>query len=394
MHKALHRALWLATLVAGILPGAALAAGLDRSFFARVDRGLEGGLEIFNAPGLSVAIVEGDEVVYAKGFGFANKSNGIPADADTLYYIGSTTKALTATLAMILRDRGIVALDAPVQDYLPASIRVPRDPAGQSPITLRHLLSHTAGLPKDPPNRKNLKIEGPIDPAVWDVYTISDLYEALATTELESAVGETWRYSNMGMGLAGHVLERAAGKPYEALLKEHILEPLGMNDTAITLDESQVRRLAAFYWDAEGNRTEQPRARFGEVAAMGGVTSSVRDMAKFAILQLKDHDRPGDPISLATIEEMRRPVIDTGRAFLGVKMKMGIGWWIRSPKGSAISYEHAGEVDGHTSAFWYSPEHDVAAVVLCNTANLSTLMLQAWLVRILEEASEGLGEKQ
>ncbi|MCG8506655.1 MAG: beta-lactamase family protein, partial [Sphingomonadales bacterium] len=283
MHIVLLRALWLAILVAGTLPGAALAAGLDRSFFARVDRGLEGGLEIFNAPGLSVAIVEGDEVVYAKGFGFANKSNGIPADADTLYYIGSTTKALTATLAMILRDQGIVALDAPVQDYLPASTRVPR-PTGQSPITLRHLLSHTAGLPKDPPNRKNLKIEGPIDPAVWDVYNIPDLYEALATTELESAVGETWRYSNMGMGLAGHVLERAAGKPYEALLKEHILEPLGMSDTAITLDEGQVRRLAAFYWDAEGNRTEQPRARFGEVAAMGGVTSSVRDMAKFAIL--------------------------------------------------------------------------------------------------------------
>lgn len=366
-------------------------ATLDETWIERIDRGLIGGLEIFNAPGISVAIVKNGELVYAKGFGYANRREGTLASADTLYYIGSITKTFTATLAMILRDKGMLDLDEPVKNYLPGHVQVPLDPAGKNQITLRHLLSHIAGLPKDPPNRKNLLIEGPVDPEVWDVYNIADLYDALATTTLQSPVGEKWHYSNMGMGLAGHILELVAKKPYEGLLKELIFEPLGMKDTILTLNKNQEERLAAFYWHQEGNRTEQPRARFGEVAGMGGITSSVRDMVKYAVLQLKIKDGLGDPISLASLEEMRKPVIDTDKVLFGTKMSMGTGWWIRSSPTGEISFEHAGEVDGHTSAFWYSTKHKVAAVILCNTANLTTLMIQEWLIRILQDPTFEIG---
>lgn len=348
----------------------------DQNLAKKLDKSIPTIMQANNTPSVTVSVVQDGKIVYEKAFGYANRSKGIKATPQTLYYIASITKTFTATLAMILRDQGIVDLNTPVQKYLPANIRVPVDPMGGE-ITLRHLLSHSSSLPGDPPNRKNLKIDGPVDPEVWDAYSIKMLYEALRTTKIERAVGSKWAYSNYGLALAGHVLERAAGKPFETLLRELILQPLGMNNTSITLSPEQEKRLAAFYWPDEGNKTEQVRARFGDVAAMGGITSSVHDMAQYARFLLKKRDHKGDILSLASLKEMRKPVIGDN---------MGLGWMIRkSTNGAPDSYQHNGELDGHRSAFWYSPSQNTAISALCNSGDNTCLILKSWVVMLLDE---------
>ncbi len=134
---------------------------------------------------------------------------------------------------------------------------------------------------------RNMKIEGPIDPGIGLPYSIEDLYEGLALTELRFPVGERWNYSNQGFGLLGHVLERATGSSFEALLRKYLFEPLGMDDTTITLRDEDLERLAAYYWEADPERKERPRMEWGEVNAAGGITSSVHDMAKYAAFHTK-----------------------------------------------------------------------------------------------------------
>ncbi len=332
--------------------------------------------EQLDVPGFGVAIVRGDEVVYEKAFGFMNRSKGLPATPETLFYIGSITKTFTATLALILRDEGLIDLDDPVSKYLPAEVVVPSDPASQTEITLRHLMTHTSGLPRSHPNRKNMNVDGPIDAGVALPYDVEDLYTGLAMSELQSPVGERWSYSNQGFDLLGHALERATGASYEALLKKYIFEPLGMDDSTITLGEEDLERLAAFYWEADPERTERPRKVWGETQGAGAITSSVHDMAKYAAFQLKTEDRERDPLSLAGLQEMRVPNVafdlfqgrpQRPKEFVGLEFHMGLGWWtVRHTETGNTEYWHGGEVDGHSSILIYSTEKHFTVVVLAN----------------------------
>ena len=228
----------------------AAAPCFTNDFRTEVRGAIAGYATIAGIPGVSVGVVVRDALVYEDGVGYANRRQRTPATADTPYNVASVTKLFTATLALQLAADGRLDLEVPVARYLPDSVRVPTDASGTA-ITARHLLTHTAGLPKQPPNRRNQRVPGSIDPGVWDAYEVADLYGALATTTLRTRPGTAMDYSNYGYALLGHVVERVAGQPYEGLLRARLLTPLGMTSSGITLTAAQAQRLAAFYWDQD-----------------------------------------------------------------------------------------------------------------------------------------------
>src|SRR5258706_527568 len=168
---------------------------------------------------------------------------GVPEDR--VFEIGSVTKTFTASILAAMVADGSVRLDDPVAKYLPATVRVPARNGRQ--ITLVDLATQSSGLPRLPSN-----LAPPDSTNPYADYTVEQLYTFLSSYELPRDVGETYEYSNLGVGLLGHALARKAGMSYEELVRQRVLAPLGMRETAITLSPALRVRLAPGH-DAEGH---------------------------------------------------------------------------------------------------------------------------------------------
>lgn len=340
-----------------------IAACPSTAFGDRIANGLAGYADVVDLPGVSVGIVHRGRLVHTASYGFANRSQGVPATSATLYNVASVTKPFTATLALMMAAEGVLDLDAPVARYVRPGMQVPLDASGAQ-ITVRHLLGHTAGLPKNPPNRRNQATGSALNPGVWDTYSLADLAAALPQTKLEGKVGQTYLYSNYGYALLGHALEHVAGIPYETLLRNRLLEPLGMADTAIALSPDQQARVAEHYWAEDLARSEQSvRPRFGEVAAAIGLTSSVDDLSKFVAAHL-GQGGARNPIPEKVAAQMRegqRLMVEDGP----YRFEMGLGWQRVTPiYGGEQHYFHPGTVDGHTAGLFLMPGQDLGVIVL------------------------------
>lgn len=225
-------------------------------------------------PSLSVAVVRDDEIVYRGSFGFADLEEERPATSQSQYNISGVTKVFTATLAAMLHERGVIDLDAPVIDFLPADVSLSTTPDVGATITLRHLAAHTSGLPK---------------PVTADVQSIDDwyqlepqrLYNLLANVSLDFEPGTAKQYSNLGYGLLGHVLERAADQPFDRLMRELICEPLQLTRTTVWSDDT-IQPVTGYTRGTHTIRTESFRRR---LAGSGGLVGSVDDLAAFLIEQ-------------------------------------------------------------------------------------------------------------
>lgn len=309
-------------------------------------------------PGLAVGIVRGPELVYARAFGFADLDAERPVTLDTIFRIASVTKVFTTTLLAVLRDEGVVALDDPVAKHLPAGLKVPGDPRGAAAITLRHLATHTSGLPKLPGNVV------PKDGDMYGGYTPEQLYAALPMTSLVAPVGARDEYSNFGMGLLGHVLERAAGKPFETLLRERVLEPLEMSSSGITLAEHQRRRAAVGHMAF--SNVPAPEWDFGCLAGCGALASNVPDLAKFVSVQLRAGEADVRPIRGGTLRELHTPQ----HVAAGWEYGIGLGWHVFHNAANGNIIWHNGSTYGFGSFVAFIPKHNVGVVVLINRANL------------------------
>jgi CubicO group peptidase (beta-lactamase class C family) len=270
------------------------------------------------------------------------------------------TKVFTTTLLVQLRDRDRIALDAPVDQYLPAHLETPwRAGEAFARPTLRQLATHRAGLPRNPPNRR----DRPGSPSVMEPYSIAELYQGLALTTLTFFPGTSWQYSNYGFAVLGHALERATGRPYEALLREQLLRPLGMLDTKISLTAGDLERFAAHYWP-KAPRVERQRWMFGEVCAFAGLTSTVPDLARFVAMHLgATAGQTAGPVRGTSLLEMREPV-----ATFRTDKRRGVtlGWFFTDHPQLGRILSHDGEVDGHSAALWLAPQVKTAVIVLAN----------------------------
>jgi CubicO group peptidase (beta-lactamase class C family) len=262
-----------------------------------------------------------------------------------------------------LRDEGRIALDDLVEQYLPAHVTTPWSKEDALAIpTLRQLATHSAGLPRNPPNRR----DRPGSPSVMEPYSIADLYQGLSLTKFIFPPGTSWQYSNYGFALLGHVLERATGRPYEALLHEQLLTPLAMVDTKISLTAADLERFAAHYWPHE-RRVERQRWIFGEVCAFAGLASTVPDLARFVSMHLGA--KSGQAIGLlrgTSVLEMREPVTPAGR---DKRRGATMGWFFEDHAKLGRILRHPGEVDGHSAMLWLAPQVDTGIIVLANVGS-------------------------
>ena len=330
-----------------LLVGVALSIAADRVLKMIRRRGLtERAFDVWldgcrrseGLPSLSVGIVRGQELVYARAFGVADRETSRPATPETVYRIGSVTKVFTSTLLAVLRDQGTVRLDDAVATYLPEGVRLPSDPRGARPMTLRHLATHTSGLPRLP---VNLKPRGD-DP--YGGYTVDALYDGLGRTRLDFPTGSDYSYSNLGVGLLGHVLERAAGKSYEELLKQYLLEPLGMDDTHITLGPDQRARLATGYQEKVPTRRAADWD-LGCLAAAGALASTVPDLARFLALQLRAGHADVVPVAGGTLTELHTAQ-QLARDWRSAR---GLGWHLQCEEEQGDLVWHNGGLDGFAS---------------------------------------------
>ncbi|MBL8178672.1 MAG: serine hydrolase [Bryobacterales bacterium] len=266
-----------------------------------------------------------------------------PLDGDTVFEIGSVTKAFTGLLLADMAIRGEVSLDDPAQKYLPEGTAMPQ--RGGRAITLRDLATHHSGLPRLPGNLK------PADPAnPYADYTPALLYEFLAGHALGRDPGAGYEYSNLGAGLLGHLLARRAGKNYEELLRERICDPLGMRDTRIALTPAMQARLA------QGHGPDLQPAKNWDLDALAGagaVRSTANDMLR--LLDAAMAGKLGEKLERALAA--RKPA--------GPSLTVGLGWHVF--EGDREIVWHNGGTGGYRSFAGFAPKSGRGVVVLTNT---------------------------
>lgn len=307
-----------------------------------------------NIPGAQVAIVMPDSAIWERSFGVRDLASSAPMTADTLIQVGSVTKIFTASLVADLVAEGRLRWSDSLAERLPGVVIRP-DLAG---ITLEELVTHTARLPANPPNR--VDVGGIMRP-----YGIAQLYASLADPAVKLVQpGRT--YSNWGYALLGHIIEKATGKRFEELLNERIFGPLGMANSKIALSAADERRLAVHYWPEDTPLVARPRWVFGEVAGFGGITSTAGDLVKFLRYQIRPEGRT-DVLDTDGIQSLRS-VRTLGSSW---QAGGGRGWLVVRDSDGTITIEHSGEVDGHSSYIGFSPDSGVGVAVAANLGGSS-----------------------
>ena len=285
-------------------------------------------------------------------FGFGEWDGKAP-DRDSVYEIGSVTKAFTGTLLADRVKAAVVKLDDPVQKHLPAGWTMPR--RDDRDITLLNLATHTSGLPKMSNGFLAVALAHPEDP--FARFDEAALKTGLAETKLLYPIGARHEYSNVGVGLLGRALAHASGADsYEALLTERVLKPLGLGDTAITLTDPQKARVIPGH-TATGKR--QQNWTFATCAACGAMKSTVADLLKFVRVNADPSGPLKDALEMAQ-QDWRD--VRPGAEECGLCWVRYVGKTKAPPK-----IWHNGQTGGYHSFVGFVPGRG-GVVVLCNVA--------------------------
>jgi CubicO group peptidase (beta-lactamase class C family) len=299
-------------------------------------------------PAFSIALVDGDQIVWAQGFGYQDPEKKIPATAHTVYRVGSVSKLFTDIGIMQMVEAGKIDLDAPVEKYV--SDFHPHNPFG-APITLRELMAHRSGLLREPPIGNYFD---PTEPSLEA--TVRSINE----TELVYAPGTHLKYSNAAIAVVGYVLQELNHRPFAEYLKHTVLLPMGMRESSFAPEPDLVRNLAkAYMWSYDGLRFPAPTFELG-LAPAGCMYSTVTDLAHF-LVALFNHGRglEGQLIQPDTLEKMWTPQF----AKNGAKTGFGLGFQISELEGHRI-VGHGGAIYGFATEVVGSPEEKLGVVTV------------------------------
>ena len=299
------------------------------------------------AKGIVVGLIEPDGSRRILTFGEAGEG-ARPLAASSVFELGSITKTFTGTVLADMVRRGRVKLDDPVGKYLPRGVRVPSLNGRQ--ITLLDLATHTSGLPRLPTGYE------PPDPAnPYGDYAAKHLYAFLNSHELAREPGAKFEYSNLGMGLLGHALARAArAKSFQRLVAERVLHPLGMSMTAYG------RTAALAPWMAKGHNQQGAVAPYFDVAVLaggGGLNSNVSDLMTYLDANIGE---PTSPLEHA-MRDARR-----GYHLPRPGVQVGLGWMTMT-RGPLTLVGHNGGTAGYSTYVVFDPETRAGVVVLANS---------------------------
>jgi serine beta-lactamase-like protein LACTB len=316
-------------------------------------------------PALSIALVDDQKIVWAKGYGYSHPAKKTPATADTVYRVGSVSKLFTDLAIMQLVERGTVGLDEPVKKYLddfkPGN-RFDKD------ITLRHLMAHRAGLVRESP------VGNYFDP---DGRTLERSVESLNKTDLVHAPGTRTKYSNAGIAVVGLVLEKTQKQRFARYLALKLLSPLGMKRSSFEPEEAVTKHLAkATMWTYHGREFPAPTFELG-VAPAGCLYSTVNDLGRF-LSMLFARGKAGEHTILkpATLEQMYTPQF----VKKGTKQGFGLGFLVSQLEGRR-RIGHGGAIYGFATELSALPEDKLGVVVIASRDGVNAVTR-----RIAEEA--------
>ena len=338
--------------------------------------------EILNrhpAVGLAVGVVRNGSLEYFHAQGLANIASKTPITEDTVFRIASITKTITAIAVMQLWERGLVDLDAPANDYLHAFKLVPAK-ASFRPATVRHLLTHTAGIPQVlhlsdwlfPERRESFKI--------GRAPTLAEYYRDRGGLHPVVEPGTTFAYGDHTFGTLGQIIEDVSGMPLDHYFRERIFDPLGMADSDLLRSE-RVRAHLATGYTIGSHGVETVADCEGVTAGAGSIYSTPRDMARYMAALLgggtNDH---GQVLKPETMASMFAPQFQTDPRVAG----FGLGFW-RSHLGGHVAIWHEGTMPGFNSQIWLAPDDGVGVIAFTNGARGA----MSWFI---VEASRLLGE--
>lgn len=304
--------------------------------------------------GITAAVVAGDRIVWAEGFGWADRDARVPAGVETIYRIGSISKTFTAVVLAQLVDRRIVALEDPVERYFPEVRGFRGARAGAPPITFRQLASHTAGLIREP--KLQGAATGPI--AEWEAKILA----SIPTTSFDAAPGERYAYSNIGYGVLGLALSRAARTPFMQLVEDGIFAPLGMTSSTFVVSDRLRPWLSVGYANGAAGLDAAGPAREhlgrGYKVPNGGIYSTAVDLARFmGALSGASRTVTSDAMRLAMLTK-QTPEPGAGG--------YGLGLQLSASAGASTLAGHGGSVAGYTAHMAFDPATKVGVILLRN----------------------------
>jgi CubicO group peptidase (beta-lactamase class C family) len=346
-------------------PSGSLAAAL-RDVDAIVERFAADG----PAPGIAYGVIADGELVHARGIGTLVAGEDRPPNRDSVFRIASMTKSFTAATIVLLRDEGRLALDDPVARHVPDLVGLHGPTRDSPPVTIRHLLTHVAGLATDDP---------------W-----GDRQQGLDLAEFGGLLrrgptfafppGTRFEYSNLGYGILGRVVTNVGGAEYRDVVRDRLLRPLGMSATGFAAEDVPVDRLAHGHVKRDGSWLEEPIDGYGALAAMGGIFTSVADLARWVAFfadayPARDDPERAVPLSRASRREMQLAHVDWPPevTFDGVAAEpsvtgggYGYGLFIVHDLGIGTVVGHSGGYPGFGSNMRWHPASGLGVIVFGN----------------------------
>jgi CubicO group peptidase (beta-lactamase class C family) len=300
-------------------------------------------------PGLALSVIRDGAVIKAQGYGLANVELDVPVKPETIFQTGSVGKQFTATAVMMIVEEGKVSLDDPISKYLPGT------PASWSAIRVRHLLSHTSGVPDYETDSLKKGKEAFID--LRKDYTEDELLRKFETLPLEFAPGEKHSYSNTGYVLLGILIHKVTGKFYGDFLQERIFRPLGMSATRIISEADIIPNRSSGYRLVKGELKNQEWVSPSlNTTADGALYTNVLDMAKWDAALYTEK-----LLKRASLDQMWTPT----RLNSGKTADYGFGWRVRTLNGHDI-VEHGGAWQGFTTHIARYVDDKLTIVILTN----------------------------
>ena len=340
------------------------------TIFPEVDKVFQDLARSEHFPGMVYGVVLDGKLVHTGAIGYANLERKLPAASDTAFRIASMTKSFVALAIFKLRDDGKLHLDDPVSKYLAEFCKVQPPTADSSPVTIRHLMTMSTGLPEDNP---------------WGDRQMAITKQALRAfvsggLSFSNPPGQEYEYSNLGFVLLGQIVSKVAGVPFQTYINKKLLRPLGMLDTHWEFGLYPAEQLALGYrWEHEDWSLE-PMLHDGEGAACGGLITTLNDFARYVAMHLDAwparNDPDNGPVPRATLREVHKPqtfsAISANATLLDGKTPnpgvsfygFGLGWSVDSR--GRISLGHSGGLPGFGSNYRFLPDYDIAVIAFAN----------------------------
>lgn len=318
---------------------------------------------------MAFGVIVDDQLVYAGNFGYTNFLQQTKVSSKSLFRIASMSKSFTTAAVLKLRDEGKLQLDDPAAKYIPALKNIPLLTKDAPAITIRHLMTHTAGFPEDNPwGDRQLDVTDKV-------------FQAMLKNKISfsNVPGTTYEYSNMGFAMLGEIIRVVSGKSYQSYINDNILKPLGMTHTVWEYAQAPAELLARGYRLQENTVVEEALLHDGVYGAMGGLITSIEDFSKYMMWHLAAwparNDAETGTVKRSSLREMQQPWSFNNLApqfrYPGDRLcplvsSYGYGLRVSQDCEGRKYVGHTGGLPGFGSQWWVMPEYGIGVVAFGN----------------------------